>query len=143
MSDLLQQLADFEQNHYNKLNELKISLNKDGTYIKYSGTQFSSERGNIPSEVSGKIETNTNEILEILNLAINAEDKATQNYRQLAEATSDTTGKAMFNKLADEEIMHRRILSDEFFQFSNQFPRILQRKGDVHVILSMRGRLIL
>lgn len=118
--DLLEQLADFEQNHYRKLGELKNSLNKNGEYIDYSGTQFKSERGNIPSEVAGKIESNTNEILEILNIAINAEDKAAKNYRKLADSTSDTRGKEMFNKLADEEVLHRRILSDEFFQFSNE-----------------------
>jgi len=115
--NLLKQLADFEKNHYDKLDDLKKSLAKDGKFVKYEGTKFSSFKAS--SEVSGKIEPNTDEVLDILSMAIEAEEKAHKHYARMAEETSDPDGKDMFEKLADEEVMHRRVLSDEFYQISN------------------------
>ncbi|MBN2092939.1 ferritin family protein [candidate division KSB1 bacterium] len=118
--DLLRQLAEFEQHHFDKLKELKNSLEKKGEFIQYQGTNFVTTTGRIPAEVSGKLESNKDEILNILNLAIAAEDKATKNYRNLAQATTDAKGKAMFERLAEEELSHRRILSDEFYHIMNK-----------------------
>ena len=115
--NLLIQLADFEQNHYDKLDDLKKSLAKDGKFVKYEGTKFSPFKAS--SEVSGKIEPNTDEVLDILAMAIEAEEKAHKHYTRMADETSDPDGKVMFEKLADEEVMHRRVLSDEFYQISN------------------------
>lgn len=117
--NLLQQLADFEQTHYDKLNELKTKLSTEGKFIDYAGTQFQTFQSEIPAEVAGVIETNKNEVLHVLNLAIDAEAKAASNYRKLENETADPKGKDMFRKLAEEEILHRRILSDEFYQMSN------------------------
>ena len=58
--------------------------------------------------------------MKILTIAIDAEETANKHYKKMAEQTSDTKGKEMFLKLADEELMHRRILSDEFYQISNK-----------------------
>jgi len=116
--NLLQQLADFEQNHYEKLKELKTSLQEKSGYIEYSGTDFSPF--SVSSEVSGKIETNKDDVLSILNLAIDAEQKASQHYKKMATMTNDPQGKTMFLKLAEEETLHRRILSDEFYQITNK-----------------------
>jgi len=118
--NLLKQLAKFEQQHYDKLDELKFSLDSDGKYIKYDGTRFESYKLKGSSEVSGKIEKNKDDMLNILKLAIDAETKAQNHYNSMAEQTSDPNGKEMFLKLADEEMLHRRILSDEFYQLSNQ-----------------------
>lgn len=115
--NLLNQLADFEQNHYDKLDDLRKSLAKDGKFVKYEGTKFSPFKAS--SEVSGKIEPNTDEVLDILAMAIEAEEKAHKHYARMADETSDPDGKDMFEKLADEEVMHRRVLSDEFYQISN------------------------
>jgi rubrerythrin len=117
--NLLRQLADFEQNHYNKLNDLKQQLTQTAQFIEYPGTQFTPFTA---PEAAGKIETNPDEILQILNLAIDAEDKAAKKYRQMAEQTVDPRGKVMFRQLAEEELSHRRILSDEFYHFHNQSP---------------------
>ena len=116
--NLLKQLADFEQNHYDKLNDLKKSLAKDGKFVKYEGTNFSPFKAS--SEVSGKIEPNTDEVLDILSMAIEAEEKAHKHYSRMADETSDPDGKDMFEKLAEEETMHRRILSDEFYNIANK-----------------------
>jgi rubrerythrin len=117
--NLLKQLADFEQNHYNKLNELKASLEKEGKFIKYEGTNFKPFKIEVAIEGSGKIEPNKDDVLDILGIAIEAESKAHQHYKKMAKETKDKDGKEMFEKLADEETMHRRILSDEFYQIAN------------------------
>ena len=117
--NLLTQLADFEQNHYDKLKELKDSLNKVGKFIKYEGTEFKSFKMKSTAEGSGKIEPKKDDVLDILGMAIDAETKAHQHYARMANETSDPDGKEMFEKLADEETMHRRILSDEYYQIAN------------------------
>ncbi len=115
---LLKQLSDFELNHYNKLNEFKSSL-KDGEYIKYSGTEFTLFKIENDSEITGKIEENKNDVLHILSKAIEAETNASERYQKLANQIDNANGKEMFHKLAEEELLHRRILSDEFYQLSN------------------------
>lgn len=117
--NLLKQLADFEQNHYNKLDELKKSLEKEGKFIKYEGTQFKPFKIEIAPEGSRKLEPNKEDVLDILGMAIDAESKAHQHYQRMAGETKDKNGKEMFEKLAEEETMHRRILSDEFYQIAN------------------------
>lgn len=116
--NLLQQLANFEQKHYDKLTELKDSLEKQGKFIKYVGTKFETFNDS-QSEVSGKLEQNKDDVLNILTLAIEAESKAFERYKKMSQDTDDPNGKDMFQKLAEEEAMHRRILSDEFYQMSN------------------------
>jgi len=117
--NLLKQLADFEQNHYNKLNELKTSLEKEGKFIKYQGTEFKPFKLEVAVEGAGTIEPNKDDVMDILGMAIEAESKAHQHYKRMANETKDKNGKEMFQKLADEETMHRRILSDEFYQVAN------------------------
>ena len=118
--NLLQQLANFEQNHYDKLNELKASLKEKGEFIDYEGTDFTPYKSKMTAEISGKIESDKEDVLNILTMAIDAETKAQAHYSRMAEETSDTRGKDMFLKLAEEETLHRRILSDEFYQINNQ-----------------------
>jgi rubrerythrin len=118
--DLLSQLADFEQQHYDKLNELKTSLSEREEYISYEGTSFRSYRESAPSEVSGPMEPDKDALLDILSMAIDAETKANERYLTMSEQTTDPRGKDMFKKLAEEEVLHRRILSDEYYHMSNQ-----------------------
>ena len=114
--NLLEQLADFEQNHYNKLKTLKDALTSSGEYIKYEGTEFKPFK----AEVTGTLESDKAGVLDVLKIAIDAETKAKDHYTKMAEATNDPEGKAMFEKLADEEDFHRRILNDEFYNLSNE-----------------------
>ena len=118
--NLLEQLADFENNHYNTLQKLKNSLSKSDTFIEYAGTEFKPYTQSGQSEVSGKIEPNKNEVLNILSMAIEAETEAALRYRELAKQTGDSKGKDMFKRLSEEETLHRRILSDEFYQLNNR-----------------------
>lgn len=117
---LLRQLADFEENHFVKLEELKQSLTDKGEFIAYDGTSFGSITGEIPSGSGAALESNLDDVLSIINLAIEAETGAFKRYRDLAQATNDTRGREMFLRLADEEVLHRRILSDEYYHLQNK-----------------------
>lgn len=117
--NLLQQLSQFEQIHYDKLAELKESLNNNGKFIKYQGTEFKPFDARAYVGGPGKIEDNKADVLDILTLAIDAESEAHEHYKNMSEKTDDRDGKAMFEKLAEEETMHRRILSDEYYSMSN------------------------
>ncbi|MDH7489905.1 MAG: ferritin family protein [Anaerolineae bacterium] len=114
---LLLQLADFEAYHAQKLLDLVGSLGA-GRYIAYEGKAFARPRpeGGRTSEQ----ETNLREVVDVLTLAMDAEQKAQARYQRLAESTTDLLGKAMFERLAEEEATHYRILSDEFYTLSNK-----------------------
>lgn len=116
--DLLLQLARFEQTHYDALVKLKASLAAGGPFTPYEGTTFAPYRP--AGEASGKIEPHREDALSILQMAIEAETEAYERYRSLAAETTDPQGKAMFLKLAEEELLHRRILNDEFYYLSNR-----------------------
>jgi len=102
--NMLQQLADFEIGHYEALAKLRESLEGGGDpEVDYPGRAF--ER--VPAEATGEEaskETNLDEVNEIL---------------ELAESTDDPMLKTFFGQLAAEETLHRRILSDEFYQLNN------------------------
>jgi rubrerythrin len=113
----LNELADFEDHHFAKLKELRDSLASAHGFIAYEGKPLDT------SAASGgeaeRTEKHFDDVLDILKLAIDAEEKAHQKYSELAAKTDDELGKRMFLKLAEEEVHHRRILSDQFFQLTN------------------------
>ncbi|MFN2187053.1 MAG: ferritin family protein [Anaerolineae bacterium] len=119
--DLLGRLAAFEQYHYQKLAELARSLQQDGKFIAYETRtveQFAPTLAR--GETAG---TQIEELIDtaaILSKAIENEKIAGERYRVLAEETDDPDGQDMFRKLANEEMIHQRILEDEFFSISNQ-----------------------
>jgi rubrerythrin len=114
---LLLELADFEAHHEQKLMELAESLTA-AKYIHYDGKELlypKPEGGSSP-----QAEAHPQEMAEILGMAMDSEKKAQERYQRLAKATEDPLGKAMFERLAQEEAMHHRILSDEFYTLSNE-----------------------
>lgn len=113
---LLLELADFEAYHEKKLHELMASLNA-GKYLAYEGKDLRDPKPE--SGASDATEANFQEMADILALAMDTEKKAQERYQNLAAATTDPQGKAMFQRLALEEAMHHRILSDEFYSLSN------------------------
>ena len=119
--DMFTQLAAFELSHYNNLKALLESLEKGKGWTSYAGTQFSEK----PKFVKGKTsaageEGAKDDILSILSKAIEDEKKACDYYTKLAEKTVDPSGKAMFKKLAEEEKLHTKILSDQWYSLNNQ-----------------------
>ena len=116
--ELFRQLADFEQSHYDHLKRLRDSLTGSGRSIDDGGTSTAPSRGEVTGEVEG--EPRKQEVLDILNQAIEAEREAQSRYADLARRTPDPAGRAMFRKLSEEEGLHLRILNDEYFHIANQ-----------------------
>ena len=119
--DLLGRLAAFEQYHYQKLAELAQSLQQDGKFIAYETRtveQFAPTLAR--GETAGTQIEELGTTAAILGKAIENEKIAGERYRVLAEETDDPDGQDMFRKLGNEEMIHQRILEDEFFSISNQ-----------------------
>jgi len=120
-NDMFTQLAAFELSHYNSLKDLLESLEKGKGWISYAGTQFSA----IPEFIEGassvaKDRETKDDVLSILSKAIEDEKMACEYYNKLAEETADSSGKSMFKKLAEEEKLHTKILSDQWYSLNNQ-----------------------
>ena len=114
---LFKELSEFEQNHYERVK--KIIENRDKG-LKIEKPEFTQDIPMIRSEVTGEFENNKDEIVTIINLAIESEKNAHERYKRIAEMIDDEDGKNVFNDLAMEERNHQRILEDEFYQLSNQ-----------------------
>ena len=114
---LFKELAEFEQNHYKKVKEIIESLNNK---LEYKKPIFNQEVPTIHSEIEGEYEPNKDEIVTIINLAIDAEKKAQQRYSKIAEMLDDDEGKKIFYGLEQDERNHQKILEDEFYQLSNK-----------------------
>jgi rubrerythrin len=119
--DLLGRLAAFEQYHYQKLSDLARSLQEDGQFIAYETRTVEQFAPALTSgEAAGTQLGDLKDTASILGKAIENEKIAGERYRALAEETNDPDGQDMFRKLAQEEMIHQRILEDEFYSISNQ-----------------------
>lgn len=119
--DLLMQLATYEQYHYDNLVALYDSLSQEKGYVTYTPPDIALPTA--PHGVEGgrsAKEHNLETVVDILGTAIDAEKSAHSRYKELAEQTTDPDGRTMFQKLAQEEHFHYRILSDELYHLSNQ-----------------------
>ena len=114
---LFKELAEFEQNHYERVEKIIATLNKG---IKIEKPEISPENLVMRSEIEGEVEANKDEIVEVINLAIEAEKNAQNRYKQIAELFDEKEGKNIFYDLAREEGNHQKILEDEFYQLSNK-----------------------
>jgi rubrerythrin len=111
------ELADFEQNHYEKVKKIIESLN-EGKTIEFKESLLKTNKS--ISEVKGEFEPNKDEITNIIILAIESEKKAQERYRKIAGMLIDIKEKNIFNNLAGEERNHQKILEDQFYQISNK-----------------------
>ena len=119
--DLLGRLAAFEQYHYQKLSDLARSLQSDGQFITYETRTVEQFAPTIArGEVAGTQIEELKDTAAILSKAIENEKIAGERYQALAAETDDPDGQDMFRKLANEEMIHQRILEDEFYSISNQ-----------------------
>lgn len=111
------ELAEFEHNHYQKVKHI-IELHKEGLSI-----EITSKEQPIPSigpEVKGEIESNCDEIVDVIHLAIESEKSAQHRYIQIANMFDDKGAKHIFNTLATDEKNHQKILEDQFYHLSNK-----------------------
>jgi len=115
--DMLQQLSEFETNHYNKLKELSRSLQDKGEWILYSGTSLKKSMLSVKADKIGGRDQLTD--MDALKLAIREEKKAGAYYRSMAELTKDPRGKDMYKRLAGEEELHEKLLDDQYYSLHN------------------------
>jgi rubrerythrin len=113
---LFEQLAEFERYHYQKLADLTKSLQDKGAFFGYEGRVLISP----PHEIKSAEEPNKMSMIKIINLAIDTEREAENRYVALAKQTVDPDGRAMFNKLAQEEHNHYRVLGDVYWNLNNR-----------------------
>lgn len=119
--DLLGRLAAFEQYHYEQLAKLAKSLQEGGRFIEYESRKVEQFAPIVSGgETAGTQLDELKDTPTILSKAIENEKIAGDRYRALAEEASESAGQDMFRKLANEELIHQRILEDEFFSISNR-----------------------
>jgi rubrerythrin/predicted RNA-binding Zn-ribbon protein involved in translation (DUF1610 family) len=115
--DMFQQLSEFEMNHYQKLKELLKSLQEKGEWILYSGTSL--KKKTIPLKVEKAKGQEQLTDMDALKMAIREEKKAQTYYRSMAALTKDPRGRDMYKRLADEEILHEKLLNDQYYSLHN------------------------
>lgn len=114
---LFKELAEFEQNHYEHVkNIIESRTNK----MENQTTDVTTQNISIKPEIEGEIESNKDEIITIINMAIDAEIKAQERYRRIANLFDDEKSKKIFFNLSQDERNHQRILEDEIYQLSNK-----------------------
>jgi len=114
--NLFQELADFEQGHYDRVKKI---LDSRSTGVKITEV-ISSKEIPVKPEVEGQFEPNKDEIIEVLTIGIDAEKKAQAKYLEIANLAEDDETKNTFNNMAEEERKHQLILEDQFYSMSNK-----------------------
>ncbi len=114
---MFRELAAFEAHHQEHLEALKASLRERGAWIRYPARELSK----VPAaEARGRAASGEHsDALEALRLAIATEEKAEAEYKNLARQADDVNGKQMFERLAEEEAVHRKVLDDQYYALSN------------------------
>jgi rubrerythrin len=114
---LFKELAEFEQNHYKRVKNIIESRTSN---IEIQAPDVTTQSISIKPEIEGEIESNKDEIITVLNMAIDAEIKAQERYRRIANLFDDEESKKIFFDLSLDERNHQRILEDEIYQLSNK-----------------------
>jgi len=114
---LFGELANFEQNHYERIKKI-VQSRKEGVKVERPGSVKKIPQ--VKPELEGEFEPNKDEIVDIINLAIEAEKNAQTRYMKISDMFDDAEEKAIFSNLAEEERKHQRILEDEFYHMSNK-----------------------
>jgi rubrerythrin len=114
---LFEKLAEFEHHHYDKLVELEESLREEDAFIEYEGREMNLS---MSGEVESIREPEKKSAMAIITMAIEIEEKAEKRYKELAERTSDPDGRAMFERLSEEEHHHYLILSDAYWSLNDR-----------------------
>jgi rubrerythrin len=115
---LFEQLAEFERYHYEKLSTLEKSLRDEGAFIEYEGRELTlPTRGEIENPIE---EPDKMSLMEVVSMGIDIESEAEKQYATLAEQTADPAGRSMFERLAEEEHVHYRILHSAYWSLNNR-----------------------
>jgi rubrerythrin len=114
---LFKELAEFELNHYERVKDIIESRTNN---MEIQTQNVATQDIPINPEIEGEIESNKDEIITVLNMAIDAEIKAQERYKKIANLFDDEDGKKIFFNLSIDERNHQRILEDEIYQLSNK-----------------------
>ena len=110
--DLFRKLSMFEKFHYDRISALEKSLQENGEFIKYEGMEF--PRPPI-FEIKAAEEPDHKSLMTIIAQALDLEQQAEKTYTELAGKIDIPLGHKMFARLAEEEHIHYRILSEAFW----------------------------
>jgi hypothetical protein len=114
---MLQQLSEFEMNHYQKLKDLLKSLQEKGEWILYEGTSLKKKAVSLKTQELKGQEQLTD--MDALKIAVREEKKAQAYYRSMAGLTQDPRGRDMYKRLASEEALHEKLLNDQYYSLHN------------------------
>ena len=120
---LFNDLADFEQHHYDKVVELTLSLQKKGKFLFYEGCSLpiaAQSEIDMSTGAGDALEAAKLSMMDVLTIAENVEKQASRRYADLAEQTSDPDGKAMFQRLAKEEQSHLELLTEVYWNLNDR-----------------------
>ena len=96
--------------------EQEESLREQGAFIGYEGKELAIPA---PSEAQTTEEPDKMSMMGVITLALDIEREAKGRYEAMAEQTSDPSGKAMFERLAEEEQEHYVILRDAYWSLND------------------------
>jgi rubrerythrin len=113
---LFEELAKFEQFHFEQLSALETSLEETGEFVNYQGKEFPTPP---VFEIKAAQEPNMKSVMKIISEAKDLEREAEKAYADLALQTDDPRGYEMFRKLSSEENIHWRILLHAYWTLNN------------------------
>ena len=128
---LFEELSAFENYHFKQLSALEKSLESSGEYIDYTGREFP-----LPPVLKAKAaqEPESKSVMKIISEAIALEQEAEKAYADLAAQTTEKRGRAMFERLSEEENGHYRLLKNAYWALTNlgtwEFSRPQGMVGD-------------
>jgi rubrerythrin len=113
---LFEELAKFENFHYEQLSILETSLVETGVFVNYEGKEFPSPQ---IFEIKAAQEPNLKSVMKIIAEAMELEKEAEREYANLALIAEDPQGYEMFCKISADENIHWRILLDAYWTLTN------------------------
>jgi rubrerythrin len=120
---LFSSLSAFEQHHYEKVTELAETLAKKGKYIVYEGYSLPiPAQAEIPisDEASATLKAGKPSMMSVLTLAQEVEAQAVKRYNSLSERALDSDGKNTFDKLAQEEQKHLKLMTEVYWNVNDR-----------------------
>ena len=105
---VFQWLARSEEQHYLKLNELYTSLHTGGRWVFYGGSTITIDTAD---DGADHVDFSTDD-RAALQIAQDIEQKGIDYFNGLLAKTTDPDGRAMLEKLRDEEQEHLRVIRE-------------------------------
>jgi rubrerythrin len=113
---IFEELAAFEQYHFEQLTALVTSLEESGQSLDYQGRDFPTPP---VFEIKAAEEPKLKSVIKIITEAMDLEKEAELAYAKLALRAQDSQAYGMFRRLSAEENMHWRILQDAYWTLTN------------------------